>query len=100
MHSKSRSTKTSAELHLSYFRKDNQVLLAINEGESPHYVLDHTWRKNDSKNLQKTNGPVNAHLISGPSVSTQNLIKMIKQTLTLIMITHNPSFYYLVNYIS
>ena len=41
---------------------------------------------------QRTNGPVNAHLISGPSISTKhtNLDKMAEQTLTLI--THNPSF--------
>ena len=59
-------------MHLSYFRKDNQVQLAINEGESPHYELDHTWRKNDSKNNQRNNGPVNAHLISGPGISIKH----------------------------
>ena len=42
---------------------------------------------------QRTNGPVNAHLISGPSISTKhtNLDKIAEQTLTLILITQNPS---------
>ena len=34
---------------------------------------------------QRTNGPVNAHLISGPSISTEH---MAEKTLTLI--TNNP----------
>ena len=43
---------------------------------------------------QRTSGPVNAQLISGPIISTKHTyitwIKIAKQTLTLI--THNPSF--------
>ena len=47
------------------------------------YLLQKQWKK------QRTNGPVNAHLISEPSISTQhtqptNWIKMAEQTLTLI----------------
>ena len=46
---------------------------------------------------QRTNGPVNAHLISGPYI-IQILNKMAVQTLTLI--THNPSFTHSVYYIN
>ena len=47
-----------------------------------------------------TNGPVNVHLIFGPSLSTniRNLDKMAEQTLTLI--THNPSITYSFNFIN
>ena len=40
---------------------------------------------------QRTNGPVNAHLISGPSMSTkiQNFDKMAEKTLTLLLIILN-----------
>ena len=50
-------------------------------------------------NNQRTNGSVNAHLISGPRKSTQHkiLIKMAEQTLNLI--THNPSLTHSVYYI-
>ena len=41
---------------------------------------------------QRTNGPVNAHLISGP---IQNLDKMAEKTLTLI--TNNPHLTHSVN---
>ena len=50
---------------------------------------------------QRTNGPVNALLISRPLISTQHTntqIKLAGQTLTLI--THNPSFTHSVYYIN
>ena len=47
---------------------------------------------------------VNAHLISGPTISTKHKhstyktwVKMAEHTLTLILITHNHSFNHLVN---
>ena len=59
-------------------------------------------RKVENNKNQRTNGPANAHLISGPSISKRihNLDKMAEQTLTLILITHNPSFTQLVYYIN
>ena len=50
---------------------------------------------------QRTNGPVNAHLVSGPSISTKHTktwIKMTEQTLTLI--TQNSSFTHSVFFIN
>ena len=49
---------------------------------------------------QRTNGPVNAHLISGPSISKNilSLVKIAEQTLTLILIIQDPSFNHLIYY--
>ena len=47
----------------------------------------------DGYRNQRTNGPVNAHLISGPSIKHKTYktwIKMAEQTVNLI--THNLSF--------
>ena len=50
---------------------------------------------------QRTNGPLNAHLISGPNISTHKTwFKMAEQTMILNMITHKPSYNHLVEYIN
>ena len=52
----------------SYLRKDFQILLAANEGamKSQHPAVGHT-----ANQMTNCNGPVNAHLISEPIVSTK-----------------------------
>ena len=36
------------------------------------YMCKHEEMKKQQTNNQRTNGPVNAHLISGPSISTKH----------------------------
>ena len=41
---------------------------------------------------QRINGPVNAHLISGPSINTKHTFWIKMAELTVNLITHNLSF--------
>ena len=62
--------------------------------ESRLTLISHNFYSTDAfLNNQRTNGPVNPHLISGPCKSTHSNEK------TLTLITHNPSFIHSVYYI-
>ena len=55
------------------------------------------WAVQLLQNNQRTNRPVNAHLISEPRISINHKKKIIKRTgQTLTLISHNPSFNHLV----